>query len=128
MTGTLTQDEAAARAAIENVYAAWTANDADAFVADYTDDTIATLPGAYLVGRDEVQRTKAGMFAGPFRGCRARHEVRAVRLLGDTAIVHSRGTVVLSGQTDPEPWDQETWVLARTAAGWRVLAYHNCPA
>jgi len=128
MTHTLTQDEAAARAVIENVYAAWTANDADAFVADYTEDTTATLPGSYLVGRDEVHRTMAAMFAGPFRGCRALHEVRAVRLLGDTAIVHSRGTVVLAGKTDPEPWDQETWVLSRAEAGWRVRAYHNCPA
>ncbi len=127
MTDTTTQDETAVRGVIENVYAAWTANDADAFVAGYTDDTTATLPGSYLVGRDEVHRTMAGMFAGPFRGCRAAHEVREVRILGDTAIVNSRGTVVLAGRTEPEPWDQETWVLSRAGSGWRVRAYHNCP-
>jgi uncharacterized protein (TIGR02246 family) len=124
------RDEAAVRAVVDDVYAAWTANDADAFVADYADDAIATLPGAYLVGRDAVRQTMAAMFAGPVRGCRALHEVRDVRLLGDTAIVTSRGTVVLAGRSEPEPWALETWLLTRSGveAGWRVRAYHNCPA
>ena len=127
MTGTPTEEEAAARAVVDNVYAAWTANDADAFVADYADDTIATMPGAYLVGRDAVHRTMSGMFAGPFRGCRAHHEVRDVRVLGDTAIVTSRGTVAPAGHDGPASWDQETWVLSRHGSGWQVRAYHNCP-
>jgi hypothetical protein len=68
------------------------------------------------------------MFAGSLRGSRALHEVRAVRILGDTAIVHGKGTAVLAGRTDPEPWALETWVLARAASAWQVRAYHNCPA
>jgi uncharacterized protein (TIGR02246 family) len=124
---TLTQHEAAVRAVIDGVYAAWTANDPDAFVADYADDAIASLPGTYLDGREAVRETMTAMFAGSLRGSRALHEVRAVRILGDTAIVHSRGTVVLAGRTDPEPWALETWVLVRTTS-WRVRAYHNCPA
>jgi uncharacterized protein (TIGR02246 family) len=123
-----TPDEAAARAVVENVYQAWTANDPDAFVADYAEDAIATLPGTYLVGRDAVRETMAGMFAGPFRGCRSLLELSDIRLLGDTAIVTSRGTVVLAGQTDPQPWVLETWVLSRGPGSWQVRAYHNCPA
>jgi uncharacterized protein (TIGR02246 family) len=119
-------DDAAVRAVVAGVYEAWTANDADAFVRDYADDVLATLPGSYLVGRAAVRETMAAMFAGPLRGCRALHEVRDVRVLGDTAIVTVRGTVILADRTDPEPWTQETYVLARGAT-WQVHAYHNCP-
>jgi len=127
MTDLTTQDETAARAVIDDVYAAWTANDPDAFVAGYAEDAIATLPGTYLVGRAAVRDTMREMFAGPLRGCRALHEVVDVRVLGDAAIVTSRGTVVLAGRSEPEPWTLETWVLAR-GSSWTVRAYHNCPA
>jgi uncharacterized protein (TIGR02246 family) len=128
MTNTPARDEAAVRAVIDGVYAAWAANDPDAFVAAYTADTTAALPETYLVGKDAVRSTMAAMFAGPFRGCRASHEVRDVRMLGDTAIVVTKGTVVLAGRTDPEPWVLETWVLSRGPDSWLVRAYHNCPA
>lgn len=128
MTNTQTRDETAVRAVIADVYAAWTANDPDAFVADYAPDVIGTLPGTYLVGRGAVRTTMADMFAGPLRGCRARYEVRDVRMLGDTAIVTAKGTVVLADRTEPEPWALETWVLSRGPSSWLVRAYHNCPA
>jgi uncharacterized protein (TIGR02246 family) len=127
MADTVTQDEAAVRAVIDGVYAAWTANDPDAFVTEYAEDVTAALPGTYLVGREAVRETMRAMFAGPLRGCRSRHEVLGVRVLGDTAIVTSRGTVVLADRAEPEPWTLETWVLARNSS-WSVRAYHNCPA
>ena len=96
-------------------------------MADYADDAIATLPETYLVGKRAVHETMTAMFAGTLRGSRGLHEVRDVRILGDTAIVHSKGTVVLAGRTEPEPWTLETWVLTRTSS-WLVRAYHNCPA
>lgn len=127
MTDTTTRDEAAVRAVIDGVYAAWTANDPDAFVAGYAEDATAALPGTYLAGREAVRETMREMFAGPMRGCRARHEVLDVRVLGDAAIVTSRGTVVPAGRSEPESWTLETWVLVRTSS-WLVRAYHNCPA
>lgn len=113
-------------AVVAAVYDAWTANDADAFVRDYADDVLATLPGSYLVGRAAVRETMSAMFAGPLRGCRALHEVRDVRVVGDTAIVTVRGTVILADRTAPEPWTAETYVLTR-GTSWQVRAYHNCP-
>lgn len=122
----MTLDDSAARTVVARVYDAWTANDAAAFVRDFADDVLGTLPRSYLVGRAAVHETMSAMFAGPLRGCRALHEVRDVRVLGDTAIVTTRGTVILADRTDPEPWTLETYVLVR-GESWQVRAYHNCP-
>jgi len=123
----MSPDESAVRAVVAAVYEAWTANDADAFVRDYAEDVLATLPGSYLVGRAAVHETMSAMFAGPLRGCRATHEVRDVRVIGDAAIVTVCGMVTLASRPAPEPWTSETYFLVRDP-DWQVRAYHNCPA
>ncbi|HEY0451828.1 SgcJ/EcaC family oxidoreductase [Actinophytocola sp.] len=128
MTNTLVRDDSAVRAVLDGVYAAWAAGDADGFVAGYAEDATAVLPGTFLQGKAAVRATMAAMFAGPLKGSRALHEVRSIRFLDGVAVVVSRGAVLAAGQTAPDEWAIETWVLARHGGGWLVTAFHNCPA
>jgi len=115
---------------LEEVYAAWDANDADAFAKPYAESATATLPGAYLPGRRAIRGTMATLFAGELKGSRAVYEVREIRFVtGDVAIVTSKGAVLLAGQAEPGAASRalETWVLSRQYGAWRVQAFHNCP-
>lgn len=117
-------------AVLDEIYAAWEANDADAFVRPYGAESTAQLPGTFLAGPEAVRQAMAAAFAGPLKGSRAVHEVRSVRFLGaDVAIVISKGAVVDAGATGPsdETRSLETWVVARRDGTWQVQAFHNCP-
>jgi uncharacterized protein (TIGR02246 family) len=119
------------REVLDEVYAAWAANDADAFVRPYAETATATLPGAYLPGRQAVREVMATLFDGDLKGSRAVHEVRDIRFIaGDVAVVTSQGAVLLAGQAEPDPVSRalETWVLSRQDGTWRVQAFHSCPA
>ena len=62
-SNTTTAGSAADRQAIVDVlaglYEAWAANDAEAFVADYTDDASVIQPGVYKKDREEIRTTMA---------------------------------------------------------------------
>jgi uncharacterized protein (TIGR02246 family) len=123
------------RQAILNVlaalYKAWEANDAEAFVADYTDDATVVQPGVYKKDREEIRATMAAAFAGPLSGSRATDHPAAVRFLtGDTAVVISEGGIIFPGQeaVASERLVRATWVLVRRGDAWRIAAYHNSPA
>jgi uncharacterized protein (TIGR02246 family) len=123
-------DDSAVRAVLDGVYAAWTDNDADAFVASYAESATAVLPGSYLRNKEAIRATMASVFAGPLKGSRAIHDVQSIRFVGaDAAIVISKGAVLLAGQTEPavESRALETWVLSKQDGNWRVEAFHNCP-
>jgi uncharacterized protein (TIGR02246 family) len=118
------------RAVLDEVYAAWADNDADALVASYAETATAVLPGTYLPDRQAIRATMAALFAGELAGSKGVHQVQSVRLVGaDVAIVLSKGAMLLSGQTEPDAANRalETWVLARQDGSWRVQAFHNCP-
>jgi uncharacterized protein (TIGR02246 family) len=117
------------REVIGEVYAAWDANDADAFARPYAEEATATLPGAYLSGRQAIRDTMATLFAGDLKGSRAIYEVRKIRFVGDAAIVTSKGAVLLAGQAEPDDASRalETWVLSRPGGAWRIDAFHNSP-
>lgn len=128
---TLLEADDAVRAVLDEVYAAWAANDADAFVAPYAETATAILPGAQLAGRDAIRGVMASNFAGELRGSTAVHEVQSVRFpVAGVAIVISKGAVVPAGRSVPDAAVQralETWVLARQDGTWRIHAFHNCP-
>ncbi|AJF67229.1 SgcJ/EcaC family oxidoreductase [Streptomyces vietnamensis] len=137
MATTTAQDtaEQQVRSVIDAVYAAWAANDADAFVAVYTPDATSALPGSFRDGRERIRAAMAAGFEGPLKGSTVRDEIHSVRFLGecrDSAVVVARSAVVLAGETDetvvPDGrWVRATWVLERTGDdGWQVAAYHNC--
>jgi uncharacterized protein (TIGR02246 family) len=76
--GPSVRDDSAVRAVLDDVYAAWAAGDADAFVARYAQNASAVLPGAWLQGREAIRATMADAFAGPLKGSRGVHEVQSV--------------------------------------------------
>jgi len=124
-------DRQAIRDVLASLYKAWEAGDADAFVADYTDDATVVQPGVYKQDREEIRSTMAAAFAGPLRGSRATDHPSAIRLLtDDTAIVISEGGIIFPGQdaVASEGLIRATWVLVRRDGGWRVASYHNSPA
>lgn len=118
------------REVLKEVYAAWDANDADAFAKPYAKSATATLPGAYLSGRQAIRDTMATLFGSDLKGSRAVYEVRDIRFVtGNVAIVTSMETVLLAGHAEPDAASRalETWVPSRQDTAWRVQAFHNCP-
>ena len=123
--------QAAVRAVLERVYAAWAKNDADAFVAPYDEAATAILPGTFLPNRAAIHATMKALFAGPLAGSRAIYEIQSIRWPGtDVALVTSKGAIIRAGQLQPDETTRslETWVLSKRSAEWQVLAFHNCPA
>ena len=136
MTGNTTTagsdtDRQAIRDVLASLYKAWEAGDADAFVADYTDDATVVQPGVYKKDREEIRTTMAAGFAGPLNGSRvAAHPVDIRFLTDDTAIVVSEDGIIFPGQdaVASERLVRATWVLVRRDDAWRIASYHNSPA
>ena len=55
---------------LAHVYLAWEAGDAEAFVADYTEDASVIQPSVYEKDREEIRTNMAAAFAGPLSGSR----------------------------------------------------------
>jgi len=120
----------AVRATLDELYVAWTANDADAFAALYREDATVVLAGMFHRGRGAVRDHMARAFAGPYKGSRGFDEPQDIRVIGDTAIVVSRAAVILPGE-DEVPSERErmaTWVLSQEDGRWLVAAYTNTSA
>jgi uncharacterized protein (TIGR02246 family) len=118
-------------AVLHQLYAAWEANDADAFAALYTPDATVIRPGSFSNGREEIRASMAAAFAGPMKGSRGIDTPHSVRLAGgDTAIVVSVAGILMAGETDlpPDRYRRATWTLTRDHGQWLIAAYHNCEA
>ncbi|TQF68338.1 SgcJ/EcaC family oxidoreductase [Rhodococcus spelaei] len=130
MSETRSKDEAAIRAVLAGVYDAW-GTDADAFVADYTEDATAILPGSYRRSKEEVRQKMAEGFASVLKGSTTRDEIRSIRFLGaDAAVVVSETGILFPGEA-LVPADRvanATWVLEKRDDKWLIAAYHNSPA
>lgn len=123
------RDDAAVRAVLDRVYAAFAANDADAYVAAYAETVSAVMPGAYLPDRAALHSAMRQLFAGPLAGARGTYDVQSIRYLGSSvAVVISRGVVLLADQdpAEAQPW-MDTWVLSRDGDSWQVASFHSCP-
>lgn len=114
------------------IVAAWSAHDADAFAAAFTEDGTMTLPGFEpSQGRDAVRTFMAAAFAGPYRGTQVTGDPVSMRLIAaDVAVVVTRGGILGAGETEipPERAVNATWVIARDGDDWSLAAYHNSPA
>jgi uncharacterized protein (TIGR02246 family) len=116
---------------LARLYQAWQAGDAEAFVADYTEDASVIQPGVYEKDRAEIRTNIAAAFAGPLNGSRVAARPVNVRFpAGDTAIVISEDGIIFPGQdaVASERLVRATWLLVRRDGGWRIAAYHNSPA
>ncbi|OPC77344.1 DUF4440 domain-containing protein [Embleya scabrispora] len=128
---TRSADETAILQVLKGVYDAWDAHDADAFVADYTEDACAILPGSYRPSREDVRRSMAAGFDGFLKGSTTDNKVLSIRFLDeDVALVVSESKVVFPGESEV-PADRAaiaTWVLTRRAGRWLLASYQNSPA
>ncbi|CAG6391015.1 SgcJ/EcaC family oxidoreductase [Streptomyces cocklensis] len=128
---TRTADESAVLQVLKGVYDAWDAHDADAFVADYTEDSSAILPGSYRASREEIRQSMQAGFSSFLKGSTTSNKVLDVRFPGDDAAVVVSETAVLFPGEPEVPADRSsiaTWVLTRRDGRWLVAAYHNSPA
>ncbi|GGV19455.1 hypothetical protein GCM10010495_38170 [Kitasatospora herbaricolor] len=123
-------DEAAIEAVLADSYRAWAAGDADAMVADYTEDATAVMTGSLRDGRDVIRRSMALGFEGPLKGSSTRNRRLGIRFLGeDGAIVVSESGILFAGESEvPDPRKvNATWVFERRDGRWLIAAYHNSP-
>jgi uncharacterized protein (TIGR02246 family) len=124
------RDDAAVRALLDRIYAAFAANDADVYADAYAEPAVAVMPGAYPNGRVALQSAMRQLFAGPLAGATGEFDVQSIRYLGtDVAVVISRARVLLADQSDAaavEPW-LDTWVISRVSGTWQVESFHSCP-
>ncbi|MFD7988564.1 SgcJ/EcaC family oxidoreductase [Kitasatospora indigofera] len=130
MSDRRTQDEAAIEAVLAAGYRAWAAGDAEAMVADYTEDATAIMTGSLRGSRDVIRRSMALGFEGPLKGSSTWNKRLSLRFLGeDGAIVVSESGILLPGETEvPDPRKvNATWVLEKRDGRWMVAAYHNSP-
>jgi uncharacterized protein (TIGR02246 family) len=130
-TETRPTDVTAIREVLAGVYRAWDNGDADAFVAQYTKDASAILPGSYRNSRDEIQQSMAVGFASFLKGTSTTNKLLSLRFLGeDAAVVVSETGILFPGETEvpAERVAYATWVLQRHDGTWLLSAYHNSPA
>ncbi|CAG7646724.1 SgcJ/EcaC family oxidoreductase [Actinacidiphila bryophytorum] len=128
---THTADETAILRVLGGVYDAWDAHDADAFVADYTEDASAILPGSYRASREEIRQSMQAGFSTYLKGSTTTNKVRDIRFLNhDAAVVVSETNVVFPGETEgaTDRASIATWVLTRRDGRWLLAAYQNSPA
>ncbi|QIZ00919.1 SgcJ/EcaC family oxidoreductase [Streptomyces sp. S1D4-11] len=123
-------DETAIRNVLKGVYEAWNASDADAFVADYTEDASAILPGSYRKSREEIRESMKAGFSTFLKGSTTTDKVLNIRFLNDdAAVVVSETGILFPGETEV-PGDRlvvASWVLARQDGKWLLAAYQNSP-
>jgi uncharacterized protein (TIGR02246 family) len=131
MTDTRTHDVAAIEDVLGNLYKAWDDGDADAFVADYTQDATAIMPGSYRTSKEEVRRNMAEGFASYLKGSTTINRLQSIRFLGEDAAVAVSETGVRfpdEAEVPAERMVNATWVLEKRGGTWLIAAYHNSPA
>ena len=131
MTETRTDDVAAIKGVLADLYQAWDAGDAEGFVRDYTEDATVIMPGTYRKSREEVRQGMADSFASFLKGSTTVNSMEGIRFLGENAaIAVSESGILFPGQTEvpAEGMVYATWVLEKRDGRWLVAAYHNSPA
>jgi len=130
MSDNRAEDQAAIQAVLDASYDAWKAGDADAMVADYTEDATAIMTGSLRESRDMIRENMALAFAGPLRDTSTFNNQRSLRFVGENAaIAVSESGILFAGQTEvPDAAKvNATWVLEKRDGQWLIAAYHNSP-
>jgi uncharacterized protein (TIGR02246 family) len=121
--------EEALRTCLEQLNAAWVRGDADGFAAAFTEDAdYVTFDGTHWKGRREIAESHRPLFQGFFKGSRLAGERQTIRLLTpDVALIHSRGAVLLAGQSKLARGrlSVQTLVAVKRPEGWRLAAFRN---
>ncbi len=128
------RDSLAVRALARGWEEAWNAHDMARFAALFTDDAdFVNVGGRHLKGRALIEEQHARLHATQFRASVLTNGVPAVQFLNAaTALVHldwsMRGDVGPDGTPRAPRAGVVSWVVLRTAAGWRIRAAHNTNA
>ena len=113
-------DSSAIRALLQTYEAAINRRDVDAAIATYLPDADVWVVGFdRIVGVAAIRQNEERAVGAP--GFQAwTTSVDAIRFIGaDVAVVESSGAVTIGGDRIKE---RITWVVNRTAAGWRIAA------
>jgi uncharacterized protein (TIGR02246 family) len=113
-------DSSAIRALLQAYEVAINRRDVDAAIAAYLPDADVWVVGYdRIVGREAIRQNEERAVGAP--GFEAwSTSVDAIRFIGaDVAVVESSGSVTMAGDRITE---RITWVVKRTAAGWRIAA------
>jgi uncharacterized protein (TIGR02246 family) len=113
----------------DRMCAAWTAGDAHAYGACFTEDSdYVSYDGTHAKGRSAIVDNHDRLFTGVLTDSALVGEVESIRFLGpDLAVLHATGSVLM-------PWratlpkrrlSRQTIIAVRTQDGWRVTALHN---
>ena len=130
MSDNRADDKAAIQAVLDASYDAWKAGDADAMVANYTEDATAIMTGSLRASRDMIRQNMALAFAGPLRDTSTVNHQLSLRFVGEnTAIAVSESGILFAGQDEvPDAAKvNATWVLEKRDGQWLIAAYHNSP-
>jgi len=113
-------DSSAIRALLQAYEAAINRRDVEAAIATYLPDADVWVVGyERIVGRDAIRQNEERAVGTPgFQAWSA--SVDAIRFIGaDVAVVESSGAVTIA---DNRIAERITWIVHRTAAGWRIAA------
>lgn len=130
MNETRMDESTAIKELLADQYKAWAAGDADAFVADYSEEATVIMPGAFRRNREEVRQSMAASFTTLLKDSTVIDEIQDIRFLGqDCAIAVSKAGILFASETEVPAtrFVNATWVLQRRDDKWLVEAYHNSP-
>ncbi|MFE7397693.1 SgcJ/EcaC family oxidoreductase [Streptomyces sp. NPDC057557] len=124
-----TDDDRQIRRLFEQFMQAWTAGDAQAFGACFTEDSdYVSYDGTRAVGRAQHQHNHDRLFRGVLAGSALVGELESIRHIAPgAAIIHGTASVLM-------PWrshlpkrrlSRQSVVVVRTDQGWRITAIHN---
>jgi uncharacterized protein (TIGR02246 family) len=108
---------------------AWTAGDADAYGACFTEDSdYISYDGTHAKGRAPMVKAHDDLFRGVLTGSTLVGRVESVRHLGpDVVVMHATGSVLMAWRSSlpKRRLSRQTIVAVNTEGGWKVAALHN---
>jgi uncharacterized protein (TIGR02246 family) len=122
------EDEAAIRALIGNLAAAWTKADAKLWGDQFTEDADFTAwTGGYVKGREAIARGHEEVFKVFYPGTKQRLNVRSIRFLReDVAVAHVEGSVVKKEEDFPTaPQVVFVAILTKENGRWKIAVFQN---
>jgi uncharacterized protein (TIGR02246 family) len=129
MTDSMTPaDRSAIDALVQTLQAAWNAGDAAAFAAPFAEDAdFVNIRAEHARGRTAIAAGHEAIFRTIYAGSKTSQTVESARLLhADLALVHVKSE--LDAPTGPmagRHTARYSMVLARSAGGWQIVAFHN---
>ncbi|WP_406499982.1 SgcJ/EcaC family oxidoreductase [Streptomyces sp. NBC_00846] len=122
-------DDLQIRHLFERSMQAWTAGDAEAYGACFTEDSdYVSYDGTRAIGRAQHQANHDQLFRGVLAGSALVGELESIRHIAPgVAIVHGTASVLMPwrSQLPKRRLSRQTVVVVRTDQGWRIAAIHN---